>query len=58
MLHDQGVLNFYLCDVSGSSGTGYMMLTLRHIKNVKYQAKDGQVKFDFSDCEIQNVRVS
>lgn len=55
---DQGVLNFYLCDVIGSPEMGYAILPLRHIKNVKYQTKDGQVKFDFSDCEIQNVRVS
>ena len=56
-LHDdEGTLNFYLCDVSGSAESGYMMLTLRYIKNVKYQTKDGQVTFDFKKCVIENPR--
>ena len=51
---EQGELHFYLCDVSGWQEVGYMMLTLRYIKNVKYQIKDGQVMFDFESCVIKN----
>jgi hypothetical protein len=53
---EQGELHFYLCDVSGWQEIGYMMLTLRYIKNVKYQIKDGQVMFDFESCVIKNPR--
>ena len=53
---EQGVLNFYLCDISGSPEGGYFMITLRYIKNVTYQTKDGQVKFNFDDCMIENPR--
>lgn len=54
---EQGELHFYLCDVSGWQEIGYMMLTLRYIKNVKYQIKDGQVMFDFESCVIKNPRL-
>ena len=55
---EQGVLHFYLCDVSGSFETGYMMLTLRSIQNVKYETKDGRVKFNFDNCVAENIRRS
>ena len=52
---EQGELHFYLCDVTPVSD-GYMMVTLRYIRNVTYQIKDGQVTFNFDNCVIGNPR--
>ncbi|MBO5758160.1 MAG: hypothetical protein J6S28_10720 [Clostridia bacterium] len=52
---EQGELHFYLCDVS-KTPDGYMMVTLRYIKNVGYLTKDGMVTFDFENCTIGNPR--
>ena len=47
---EQGTLYFYLCLVN-EVGDGYMILTKKSIGNIHYEVRDGQVKFDFSDCE-------
>ena len=47
---EQGTLYFYLCLVN-EVGDEYMILTKKSIGNIHYEVRDGQVKFDFSDCE-------
>ncbi|MBQ5793592.1 MAG: hypothetical protein IIW17_06205 [Clostridia bacterium] len=47
---EQGTLYFYLCLVN-EVGDEYMILTKKGIGNIRYEVRDGQVKFDFSDCE-------
>ena len=47
---EQGTLYFYLCLVN-EVGDGYMILTKKSIGSIRYEVRDGQVKFDFSDCE-------
>ena len=47
---EQGTLYFYLCLVN-EVGDEYMILTKKGIGNIRYEVRDGQAKFDFSDCE-------
>ena len=49
---EQGTLYFYLC-LFNEVGDGYMILTKKSIGNIHYEVRDGQVKFDFSDCESE-----
>ena len=49
---EQGTLYFYLCLVN-EVGNGYMILTKKSIGNIHYEVRDGQVKFDFGDCESE-----
>ena len=49
---EQGTLYFYLCLVN-EVGDEYMILTKKSIGNIRYEVINGQVKFDFSDCESE-----
>lgn len=49
---DQGTLYFHLC-LFNEVGDEYMILTKKTIGNIRYEVHDGQVKFDFSDCESE-----
>lgn len=47
---DQGTLYFHLC-LFNEVGDEYMILTRKTIGNIRYEVHEGQVKFDFSDCQ-------
>ena len=49
---EQGTLYFYLCLIN-EVGDEYMILTKKSIGNIRYEVSNGQVKFDFSDCESE-----